>query len=139
MGERRGVYGEDGNVKQIRIGIVLESASRCGSCPRILTAEQIGGNSDWCGAFGQPIHPVSPTSYIRLPECVAAEVAHRWDSATQQIIAQIGEVAKADPTARAIAIRHADLPVLDLTACLADMVKALVKEKKIAVENKGLF
>jgi len=57
----------------IRVGIVLQSPSRCGECPRILTAEKINGNSDWCGAFGQELHPVSPTSYIRLPECIAAE------------------------------------------------------------------
>ena len=54
MGERGGVYGEDEDMKQIRIGIALESASRCGACPRIITAEQIGGNSAWCGAFGRP-------------------------------------------------------------------------------------
>ena len=88
-----------------------------------------------------PIPPMFRGIYFRLDAYLPRKnpSPERSALATQLIIAQIGEVAKADPTVRAIAIRHADLPVLDLTACLADMVKALVKEKTIAVESKGLF
>ena len=85
-----------------------------------------------------PIPPMFRGIYFRLDAYLPRKnpSPERSALAPQQIIA---EVAKADPTVRAIAIRHADLPVLDLTACLADMVKALVKEKTIAVESKGLF
>lgn len=66
---------------------------------------------------------------------------HREDktrAARYQALEVLGD-AMCDRRVCAIAEQHVNAAKFSLTACLADMVKALVKEKKATVENMGLF
>mgnify|MGYP003491996308 CR=1 FL=1 len=59
-------------------------------------------------------------------------------AARYQALEVLGDALR-DWRIHAIAEQHANAVAFSLADCLAEMVKALVKEKKFAVENKGLF
>lgn len=56
-----------------------EDGKHCGDCPRRLTREFYGGTSaEWCGAFGKELnfrYSEQDWVFIRLPECIEAEIA----------------------------------------------------------------